>query len=373
MTESQGKRITPEHGSNDQLLYFTSPSVTDEEERLFFISDRGGHPNLWVQDLRTSEQRQLSQNTDGTLKSYVYFDGKINRGFGKASVTLDSVRGIAYYLQGLNIMQANAAGALRSIGSLPDDQVTAFMHVSGCGRFLCVPTTDARALSDDVIRPGFDNLEIDKRVQTESLSSYLRIFDTQAGECVHVERVVKAWITHVQFSPTDSSLILYNHEWPSESCGIRRMWLWDGQTHVALRKEGDGRSRQDWTCHEMWQRDGKSVIYHGKYHDGPAYLGKWTFDGATREIALPAGWKQYGHFTVGGEDELVSDGYFRTDEDDIKGAGKWISKLRVNWLAGEIAWQPLLRSRSSWDSQDSHPHPIYSASGEASQAMRLPT
>lgn len=357
-------RITPDRGSNDQLLYFTSSSITEDEQTLFFISDRGGEANLWVQDLSTGSQRQLSQNREGTLKSYVYFSGNVNRGFGKASVSLDAANGIAYFLQGTDIIQAPRGGSLRRLASIPADQVSAFTHVSADGKLLCVPTTDARALEDDVIKPGFNNLAIDQRVQAEGLCSYLRLFDTRTGKCVHVECVPRAWITHVQFSPANPSLILYNHEWPSVDCGVRRIWLWDGSTHRPLRTAGAGRSRDDWTCHEMWQRDGESVIYHGTYATGTAYLGRWSHDGSLVEVSLPDGWRQYGHFTVGSRDELASDGYFRTDDDDPKGAGKWISSLKVDWQAKSIRWNPIVRSRSSWDSQDSHPHPIFSPSAK---------
>jgi hypothetical protein len=146
--------------------------------------------------------------------------------------------------------------------------MTAFTHVSADGTRLCVPTTDARALDDEVLLKGKPDYDIDERVQKESLSSYLRVYDTATGKEILCEQVPKAWITHVQFSPRDHNMILYNHEWCSD-CGIRRMWLWDGHRHIRLRTEGEGRSRADWTCHEMWERDGSAIIYHGSYHHGP--------------------------------------------------------------------------------------------------------
>lgn len=35
------------------------------------------------------------------------------------------------------------------------------------------------------------------------------------------------------------------------------------------------------------------------------------------------------------------------------------SQLDTDWQAGTIGWKPLCRSGSNWDSQDSHPHPIF--------------
>ena len=89
--------------ANDQLLYFTSPSLLADDRRLVFISDRTGQPNLFLRDLITSEQRQLSRNTDGLLKSYVYFDGTPYRGFGKASVSVHAASEKIYFIQGKQI------------------------------------------------------------------------------------------------------------------------------------------------------------------------------------------------------------------------------------------------------------------------------
>src|SRR5580698_10178825 len=85
---------------NDQLLYFTSTSLLADNRGLVFSSDRTGHPNLFFLDSKSGMDRQLTRNTEGHLKSYVYFDGHPYRGFGKASISLDPERGIAYYIQG---------------------------------------------------------------------------------------------------------------------------------------------------------------------------------------------------------------------------------------------------------------------------------
>lgn len=356
---------------NSQLLYFTSTSLPADNRGLVFLSDRTGDPNLFFHDFQSGQERQLTQNREGMLKSYVYFDGAPYRGFGKASVSLDAERNLAYYIQGREIRVVDLAGRERTLAELPPRQMTAFTHVSRDGTRLCVPTTDARALDDEnplpAKAPGYD---VDTRVQKEGLHSYLRIFDTASGREIETVDVPRAWVTHVQFSPADPRLILYNHEWPQFDCGIRRMWLWDGSRHLQLRQpggpeSGPQRSRHDWTCHEMWERDGSAVIYHGSYfrdtpgRGGRAYIGRLTLDGSEpREIALPAEWTQYGHFTVGQPGQLVSDGYYRTGEEDDSWGGRWLALLNVDWPRGRIEWRPLERHGSSWTSQDAHPHPI---------------
>src|SRR5438105_5546915 len=138
-------RVTQSPG-NDQLLYFTSTSMLSDDGALVLISDRTGEPNLFFLDLRSGEERQLTENREGTLMSYVYFGGTPYRGFGKASVSLDAANGVAYYIQGREVRAVDVGGSERVLAELPLDQVTAFTHVSADGARLCVPTTDARAL-----------------------------------------------------------------------------------------------------------------------------------------------------------------------------------------------------------------------------------
>ncbi len=357
-------RLTANPEANEQLLYFTSTSLLADDRHLVFLSDRTGNPNIFVRDLTTGQDKQLTFNTEGFLKSYVYFDGTPYRGLGRASVSVDAQRGVVYYLQGRQICAVDVNGKQRVLAEYPAGQMTAFTHVSADGTRLCVPTTDARALDGDTLLKGKPPYNIDARVQKEELSSYLRVYDTATGKELFCERVPKAWITHVQFSPVDHNLILYNHEWPAD-CGIRRMWLWDGKQHLRLRPEADGRSRNDWVCHEMWERDGSAIIYHGGLNKGPSLIGRVKPDGTGLvEITLPATWKRYGHFTVGKPGWLVTDGCYE-QAGDPKGHGAWISLLQVDWQAKTFQWWPVCRNGSSWKSQDEHPHPIFNQAADA--------
>ncbi len=352
------ERVTQNHEANEQLLYFTSTSLNHDDTRLVFMSDRTGHVNLFDRNLDTGEERQLTHNSEGFLKSYVYFDGNPYSGFAKASPSFHAPSGTLYYIQGRDIRRIDADGSERTLTQYPEGQMTAFTHVSSDGKRLCVPTTDERALDGNNKLNGKPEYNIDERVQQEGLSSFLRVYDTDTGEEILCEEVNKAWITHVQFNPVNPNQILYNHEWPSD-CGIRRMWLFDGTKHIRMRTAEAGRSADDWTCHEMWERDGSAIIYHGGFKNGPAYIGRVQADGShIQEIGLETGCNRYGHFTVGKTNILVTDGYYEEEGDLQNGSGDWISHLDVNWDDGKIAWTPLCRNNSSWTSQDAHPHPI---------------
>ena len=374
-------RVTPGAKGNDQLLYFTTPSQTADSRHLVFISDRMGDPNLFSRDLQTGEERQLTANTEGVLKSYIYFDGQPYRGLGKASVSLDVDRGVVYYIQGRQICAATLDGGRRVLAEYPADQMTAYTHVSADGTRLCVPTTDARALGGDTVMTGYPDYSVDDRIRSENLSSYIRVYDTASGEEIACERVPRAWVTHVQFSPVDNTVILYNNEWTVEDRGVRRLWIWDGGGHRCLRTEGEGRDREDYVTHEMWERDGRGIVYHGcfikpspDFENLEQFVGRVTPDGSSIiEIPLPRAWGRYGHYTVGKPGELVTDGYYEEQDDKpaeknsdrwING-GTWISYMKVNWLAKDIRWVPLCRSGSSWSTQDCHPHPVFTHEADA--------
>ncbi|MFA6289346.1 MAG: hypothetical protein WC661_18345 [Opitutaceae bacterium] len=371
--------------ANDQLLYFTSSSLTADDRHLVFISDRDSpvpkaadplaQVNLYALDRRDGSVRRLTDNTEGYLRSYVYFEGLRHRGLGMASVSLHAESGDVYYLQGDMLCRVNArTGDRRRLTAVPSGHVTGFTHVSADNRRVCVPTIHESAF--DIADPH----RIDDNVQRLGLPSFLRIYDTVTGEQVEEVVVPSAWVTHVQFHPRDPQKVLFNHEWASD-CGIRRIWLWDGSTLRRMRDEGtnlDGslRRRADWVCHEVWSPDGEWIVYHGGHDGGASYVGRMAADGTRHEeLEFPPGFNRYGHFTLGnGPGLLVSDGYAECTPEQAAAlpaigggsgwGGHWLSTLEVDWERRTIRWNPICRHGSSWNSQDAHPHPVFNHAGD---------
>ncbi len=376
---------------NTQMLYFTCSSLSQDDRRIYLVSDRNGSPNVVVKDLETGEERILTQNHSGYLKSYVYFDGGFNDGLGKASVSLDCVNDIIYFIQDDKICKVNLQGEITVLNTVPDGRMTAFTHVSADGRLLCVPMTDGRCLDFDPDTEGYGldkrpKYNIDGRVQAENLSSYLCVYDTATGALVYEKQIPRCWITHVQFNPMNSEQIMYNHEWPESDCGIRRIWLYDHSTDTIrnMRTEGEmpgkyARRKEDWVCHEMWSDDGRYIIYHGGYADGPAFVGRLdTANFSYVECALPDDYNAYGHFLMAHNGDLVCDGYFKfpdeikpvrensTDNgpDPHKKDAEYICQVIPDWASGTLKWIPLCKHETDWLGQDSHPHPICSHQGD---------
>ena len=278
-------------GFDTQLLYFTCSSLSADDRRIYLISDRDGNPNIYVRNMEDGSEQQLTQNRNGILKSYVYFDGNPGKGLGKASVCLDSQRDTVYFIQDNRICKVGLDGIVHILNTVKNGRMTAFTHVSNDGKRLCVPMTDGRILDYDPDTEGYGldkrpRYNIDGRVQQEKLNSYLCVFDTMTGQLLYEKTVPLCWITHVQFNPVDPEIIMFNHEWPCADCGIRRIWLYNHATDEIIRVRHEGtdtlgnprghaRKAADWVCHEMWSDDGEVIIYHGGYADGPAMVGKY--------------------------------------------------------------------------------------------------
>lgn len=367
------RRITPQ-GQDLGLLYFTSQSLTDDDKRMFLIGQRRGIRNLYSMNVDGSQLKQLTDipdnNNPDTFAS-LHHPPVYSGGFEKDNIfgepAMDSTRGFIYYLRGRHLMKTSLDGHSFTLALLPKGSVCAVLHVSTSGRKLLVATTD-QGIFEGCTGHGFD-AGIDERVQTLGFSSVLRVYDTNTGDQILRENVPRAWITHVQFHPDNDGLILYNHEWPSD-CGVRRVWLFDGQQHHMVRPQGQGRSAQDWTCHEMWSRSGRSLIYHGTYHKGPSYLGRALIHSAhdvlpiqLSEIPLSQDYVSYGHFTVGLKDELYTDGYFRHPGEGAD-KSRYISRVDPDWEKKSLVWTPLCEHRSSFTTQDSHPHPVLNHKGD---------
>lgn len=354
--------VLKEKGVNYQMLYFTSSSLSSDDEILYGMSDKNGKENIFSYNLKSKEFKIISDNKEGILRSYVYFSGSWMRGLGKASVSLDSNTNTIFYVQGNEIRRIRN-GEIRILNNIAPDRVTAFTHVSNDGKILAVPTTEKRALEYDLEKEGMDAdrkpcFSIDERCRREHLSSYISFYDTEDGSLLKEIRVPDCWITHVVFSPVDSRLLLFNNEWTTENPGLRRIWLYDGESYRQLRREGGKRSREDWVCHELWTQDGRYVVYHGTRKDGP-FVGRINpFSGECIEIPLDPSFSSYGHFTVDANGLLICDGYYHEEGEDDGGMGRYISLIHPDWENRSLSWIPLCRHGSDWSSQDAHPHPV---------------
>jgi len=56
-------------------------------------------------------------------------------------------------------------------------------------------------------------------------------------------------------------------------------------------------------------------------------------------------------------------GGFMPSVDHEPGQGRWICLVHADWKRGALRWTPLCRHRSTWRTQDDHPHPVFGPDG----------
>lgn len=252
---------------HDQHLYFTSPSVTDDDQYLVIISEREGKPDLFCIDRNTTKISQIT-NSKGLLKSYTYPHGG-EEGLSKASPFLDSKNKILYWIEDDCIwcITLGANEAQKKITSLPKGWITGYTHVSSDGKKMCVPCTDPKAFTDED-KTQHDQLKnVPIRMISEGFKTKIIVVDLESG--TYNSRIeLPFWVTHVQFDPNDSNLILCNSEGSLASRAKRehpfwgRIWLADTDgSYERLFSQCEG----DFVNHENWFLDGEGIVYHGKY------------------------------------------------------------------------------------------------------------
>ncbi|TVR51109.1 MAG: hypothetical protein EA425_07945 [Puniceicoccaceae bacterium] len=326
--------------SKDQHLYFTSFSVTVDNRWLVFLSERGGHPNLYALSRPEGALRPVSQNGKGLLRSYVYPYGGAH-GLSKAGPVLDPARNRLFWIQDNAVWMGvlDEAGAPLRLASLPPGTWSAFTHVSPDGRYVCVPVTDERAFDPAMKSQGEQMRDTVARIRRHGWKSHILLLDTESGRIDTVAEV-PFWVTHVQFDPAESGRILFNQEGGS----IVRPRIWCLETNGSFRPLYDPDAEKvEWDSHENWDPRGGAVVYHGRIDEQP-YLAARTWEGRLlyRHFLPPA--LDFLHAT------LTMDGRFLLIDcrDGVL--------ARVDPSSGAV--EPLCRHDSSSREQDCHVHPI---------------
>ena len=338
--------------AKNQHLYFTSPSVTEDDRWLTFISDRTGDPNLFAIDRRDGSIRQLSRNTAGLLRGYVYPQGG-RTGLAKASPCLDAKHNRLFYIRNDAVYVVDLdepEPADRKACELPANSYTAFTHISPDGQTLCVPIVDARAF-DEPMQTQWEQLRrVPTIMQSAGYTTGIWLIDTATGR-MQLAADVPFWVTHVQFDPSGSGRIVFNKEgqWPTTGVPLPdRVWcLEPGGAFRPLAPEADG----EWRSHENWSPDGNSVVYHGSLHGKP-FVASRAWDGELLHQASLEGLTLY-HATaaVDGRHLFIDkpDGYIAL----------------VDPTGGRLQSTNICRHDSSCRDQDAHVHPVTSSHGKS--------
>ncbi len=329
------RRLTGD-GSDNAHLYFTSTSFLDDaSERLIVSSDRVGQRAYFLLDI---VERKLVQVTEASDTPFSNACLAAERLFAFRGNTLVSIDLETFHAEELYHVPEGFTPALPTCTA--DGSHVAFAYREA----LQTSTETGRIYSTMAERYYQHPTSLVMRVETDSGA-------TQAawGE--------RNWISHVGIHPTNPDLILFCHEGGSNV--PQRMWtidLADRQPRQAkpLFRQHFGES----CCHEYFTREGEvgfqvNVSREGRVDGYNCFVradGTWL-----RQFLLPGA--RPGHIQSNSDNTLIIGDCAYLSHDDSEGRA-FMSLIRHENGRGVVT--RLCRHDTSWATQISHPHPIFS-------------
>ncbi len=330
------RRLTGD-GSDNAHLYFTSTSfVGDGADRVIISSDCTGERNFFLLEL---PQRRMVQLTDA-------------HGAQFSNGCLDPT-GRLFYFEG-RTLRAIDLSTLRSdeLYRVPEGFRPALPTCTADGRYVAFAYCRELQTSTET---GVIYSTMGERYHQHPACVVMRV-DTQSGAALAAWGEHN-WISHVCIHPTRPDLILFCHEGGGHVS--QRMWTVDigegrGRRSRPLFRQHLGES----CCHEYFTRQGE-VGFQVIAESGGETLNFNCFvrpDGTwLRQFLLPG--PRPGHIQSNSDNTLVVGDRAHLSDDDPEG-GAFMSLIRHVNGRGEVT--RLCRHDTSWRTQISHPHPIFS-------------
>jgi oligogalacturonide lyase len=154
-------------------------------------------------------------------------------------------------LLGLLIAQLPRRGSVSTVNA--DETLLAGTYVEGTGQEHCASRPQQPQLLDQPVNKG---QMMEERLAARLPMGLLTV-NTKSGE---VKTILKStdWLNHLQFSPTDPTLLMFCHEGPWHK--VDRIWTirTDGRK---LTKIHTRTMAMEIFGHEFWSTDGKTIWY----------------------------------------------------------------------------------------------------------------
>ncbi len=356
LTGTEVRRLAM-HGIGCIQPYFTNLAFAEGGRSFIYLAEDEKHCfEMYKVNAEGGPAMRLTHSTDKVPEPSWYYPCKRFTGVNWASCAVGPKTNKVYYYVGFQVFKLDIATLKTDlIYEIPRDRTPAIPHLSFNEDLLLIPTTDRKI--EEVPESATRQREVHDLVKQAKLTSDITIVKTSGGAEKTLEE--NSWITHVQFSPTDSNLILYCHEgiWQQVE---QRIWLLNTSTGQS-RRIRDQRGTNLQIGHELWLDDGKHILYHGWDGKKDDPRAGWSMAGIIDiETDQFTEWQFldgtfYGHFySWGTGDYLITDGV-------------WDQKLLHLIHAkkdGTWAKKPICRTDSSWKSQELHPHPRVSPDGK---------
>ncbi|MFP3903462.1 MAG: oligogalacturonate lyase family protein [Armatimonadota bacterium] len=336
-TGARVKRLTGS-SAHDHHLYFTSTSFTGDGERIVFGSHRSGSPQLHMLQL---DSGQIVQLTD-------------SEGLNPQLASVHPEKEIAYVCAGRQIRQVRLDTFEEEVlYECPEGFRLALPTITADGSHLACAYQPQLELSTET---GVIYSTMQERFFRRPACVVMRI-ETESGEALACWGE-HAWISHVCIHPHDPDLIMFCHEgrWAQVQ---QRMWTVDvNETPAAAHKLYHQHCNES-VGHEYFTQTGEvgfqcSVESGGQMLTFDCFIrpdGTWI-----RQYRWP-GEHRASHIQSSSDNSLViGDGAYLGPEDDD--GGNWMGLITHE--EGVCHVRRLCRHDTSWETQMSHPHPIFS-------------
>ncbi|MDR1336071.1 MAG: hypothetical protein LBK22_04490, partial [Tannerella sp.] len=131
---------------DDMVLYFTSNSILDGDRRMIFIRTVDGCNNIWLLDMDSGEERQITYFTEKSPNELFYHQFHQNdfKALYIASVVLHSKTGIIYFVKDRKLWRFDLNGNGRVLTRLPAKTDIGQCHVNEQGTRLVMSTVEDR-------------------------------------------------------------------------------------------------------------------------------------------------------------------------------------------------------------------------------------
>lgn len=314
-------------------LYFTNPGWHDGGRRLLFGSDRANRHNLFSVELATGEITQLTDLDPVPAPDETDF----------MFSCVNPLREEAYFWHRRHLMKLDlATRQMEPLWEMPPKFMGNILNCTADGKYVC--TGIFEDLSD---RFPIDYMHgyvgFRETWEARPISRILRVAtDGSDAATVWEER---AWIGHVNTSPTEPHLLTFCHEGPWHLVD-NRIWAMDLNSGRAWQVRP--RDRDEIVGHEYWHADGVTIGYHGRWPDGEKFFGCIRYDNQDRiEVKFP---HETGHIHSNIFSLVVGDG------------GREVRLWRWNGTEFDGP-RALCEHRSSAHIQHVHVHPRFNAAG----------
>ena len=336
-TRKEVFQLTDSPGATTHHLYFGSPTFTQDMKWVIYGSDRAeeAHFNLYKMRFSAFESTQLTEGggiwTQGATiasdGSEVFFSRDDNHVWAVDLETLEE----------REVWHMEEAASVGYLSASPDGQYLTFAF----SRERLWEMADT--VSGRLKQSAHPQEELFERFPRGGVA-VVRTDGSEAWLAVDANVL----ISHAQFCPGDSNLILYCHEGPWHK--VQRMWLVhrDGTDCQPLYPQAPNEG----IGHEFWGDSGRKIYYTA--YGGRAPQGLWAINrsGAAPRCVLAGATHAHGTASPD-EDIFVVDELFG-NRDHL-------------WVAYGGSWEPkvLCRAESSWAKQKLHPHPRFLPTGKA--------